>query len=229
MSATSARTVVVFAGGEALPPSAAAHIPQGAFVIAADSGLGQARALGCVVDVAVGDFDSAEPAHVAEAVASGVAIERHPTDKEATDLDLALERALLEVPESIIVAGGGGGRLDHLLANVLLLASPRFAAVNVRAVTGEGGLWVVRRSVTVIGEPGDYVTLLAVNGAAQGVHTRGLRYELSDDTLEGNSSRGVSNEFIGRQASIRVETGVLAVVVPFLRPPASQGDRRAWT
>ena len=45
------------------------------------------------------------------------------------------------------------------------------------------------------GEPGELVTLVAVNGPAEGVTTEGLAYPLRGETLEPGSSRGVSNVF----------------------------------
>ena len=63
--------------------------PADAFVIAADSGLEHAAALGLSVDVLVGDLDSASASAVRAAEAAGVRIERHAVDKEATDLELA--------------------------------------------------------------------------------------------------------------------------------------------
>ena len=85
--------VVVVSGGEPLDPQAALAVPAGAPVIAADSGLDSALALGLDVTVATGDFDSASPEAVAAAEASGVRIERHPAEKDATDLELALDTA----------------------------------------------------------------------------------------------------------------------------------------
>ena len=80
----------VFAGGDPPAPSVLDDLPEATVVIAADSGLHHAIALGCTVDVVVGDLDSADPAVVADVEARGAVIERHPVAKDATDLELAL-------------------------------------------------------------------------------------------------------------------------------------------
>ncbi len=85
--------VVVVSGGEPPDPRAASAVPLGAPVVAADSGLEHALALGLEVTVAVGDFDSASPEAVAVAEAAGTRVERHPHEKDATDLELALDVA----------------------------------------------------------------------------------------------------------------------------------------
>ncbi|MBM2824107.1 MAG: Thiamine diphosphokinase, partial [Thermoleophilia bacterium] len=78
--------IVVVAGGDPPDPESALAVPLGARVIAADSGLELALALGFEVEIAVGDFDSASPEAVARAEASGTRIDRHPAEKNATDL-----------------------------------------------------------------------------------------------------------------------------------------------
>ena len=83
-------------------------MPLGAPVIAADKGLEHALALGLDVTVAVGDFDSASPEAVAVAEAAGVRIERHPQEKDATDLELALDVALTMSPARILVLAADG-------------------------------------------------------------------------------------------------------------------------
>ena len=210
----SEQVVVVVAGGEPPPPEAVFGVPLGACVIAADRGLEHARALGLEVSVAVGDFDSASPEAVAEAEKAGVRIERHPAEKDATDLELALDAALEQRPERILVLAGDGGRLDHLLSLLLLLGSERYAGVQLDAYVGAARVHVVRGERTLEGDPGELVSLLALHGPAQGVQTEGLVYPLAGETLEPGSSRGVSNVFAERTARIRVEHGVLLTVRP---------------
>ena len=206
--------VVVVSGGNRPPSPAAAHVPTGAPVIAADRGLDYALALGLDVTVAVGDFDSVSAEALAAAEAAGVRIERHPAEKDATDLELALDTAIDMTPERILVLAGTGGRLDHELSALLLLASDRYAAVDVDALVGAGRVHVVRSSRELVGQKGELCTLLAANGPAVGVTTEGLQYPLRGETLEPGSSRGVSNVFEGEAARIEVEQGVLLAILP---------------
>src|SRR4051794_20102363 len=103
------RTALVFAGGDPPPPSAVDGLLPSDIVIPADSGLEHALALGCAVDLVVGDLDSVAPAALARATAAGTAIEQHPDDKDATDLELALDAARARGVERIVVIGGYGG------------------------------------------------------------------------------------------------------------------------
>jgi thiamine pyrophosphokinase len=207
-------TVMVVAGGD---PVELAHLPRldpGTIVIAADSGVDHAHALGLVVDLAVGDFDSVSPAGLARATAEGARVERHPAEKDATDLELALDAALTYEPARIHLLGGHGGRLDHLLANLLLLASDAYATVEVTAQMGAARVTVVRRSASLRGAVGDPVSLLAVHGLATGVSTSGLLYPLRAEDLLPGSPRGLSNELTHEQATVSLVRGVLVAIQP---------------
>jgi thiamine pyrophosphokinase len=217
--APTAPIVVVVTGGDR--PDAALveslDLPvDGRVVVAADSGVAHAVALGLTVDVAVGDFDSLDPVVLEAVEAAGARIERHPEEKDATDLELALDVALGLAPERIVVLGGHGGRLDHFLANVLALAAPSLAGVGVEALVGEAVVSVVRPGpgIRFGGRPGQLVTILPVHGPARGVCTEGLRYPLAAEDLDVGTSRGVSNELVADRAAVSLTGGVALVVRP---------------
>ncbi len=200
----------VVAGGEPPDPAQLGELAPPQLIVAADSGADVARSLGLIPDVIVGDFDSVTAAGAAAARER----RRFPTDKDATDLELALAEARDRGAESITVVGGAGGRLDHFLANVAALAGHDLASVRVDALMGSARLWVVRRRQTISGTPGELVTLLPYGGPATGVRTTGLRWALVGDTLRPGSTRGVSNVFIATEATVSVESGVLVAVRP---------------
>jgi thiamine pyrophosphokinase len=210
--APSATTALVFAGGD--PPSPEAGLPTADLVIAADSGLEHAQALGVAVDLVIGDLDSVAPGALDEAIAAGVAVERHPTAKDASDLELALDAALDRGVTAVHVLGIGGGRFDHFLANVLLLASPRYRSARVDARIGDAEVTVVRERVELVGAPGRLCSLLPLGGPAEGVVTEGLRYPLHRELLPPGTTRGVSNEFLDHLAAVSLDAGVLVAVVP---------------
>jgi len=209
---------IVFAGSGRVEPAVRARLPQPADVIAADSGLAVASALGLAVDHLVGDLDSVDPGAVEAAEAAGTTVERHPAEKDATDLELALDAALARGARRLVVVDGGGDRLDHLLGNVLLLASAAYADTDVEAFCGDAHIAVTRgggEAVAITGEPGSLVTLLPLGGAARGIVTDGLRYPLHAEDLAPGTTRGVSNELVRDAGSVRLADGTLLVVQPF--------------
>jgi thiamine pyrophosphokinase len=208
------RHVLVFAGGERNPPEALADLPRSALVVAADSGADHALAAGWPVDVLVGDLDSLQAGVVAALEAAGTEVRRFPVAKDATDLALALDAALGLGATAVTVVGGHGGRLDHLLANVALLAAEEYAGVDLDARMGPARLTVVRGRRRLAGRPGELLTLLPVGGAARGVTTEGLLYPLRAATLRPGTTWGVSNQFAGGTAAVSVAGGVLVAVAP---------------
>jgi thiamine pyrophosphokinase len=206
------QTVVVFAGGLGLP--AAVSLPAGATVIAADGGAELARELGLRVDLVVGDLDSISPATLELAERSGAGVERHPTSKDASDLELALVAALALEPARIVVVGGADGRLDHLFGELLLFAADAFSRVEVDAQLGAAAIHVVRGERVLAGTAGELISLFALHGPASGVVTEGLVYELRHEVLMPGSSRGLSNSFAAPRARVMVEGGIVLAVRP---------------
>jgi thiamine pyrophosphokinase len=199
-------------GGPAPNAADVGSLPLEAFVIAADSGVEHAAALGLNVDVLVGDLDSASPESVRAAEAAGVRIERHPAAKDATDLELALDYALAAGATRVtVVSGGGGERLDHHLAELVLLASQRFAPLRIDARIGNARAVAIHAGddVSLSGAPGAALTLLALGGPARGVTTTGVRWPLTAETLEPGSTRGVSNEIVSSPVRVQLAGGSL--------------------
>ena len=202
--------VIVVASGDG--PSV--DVPPASTVVAADGGLDRAVALGLDVDVVIGDLDSVSPGGLAAAEAAGAKVVRHPAEKDATDLELALDEAASLGARRVLVVASAGGRLDHLLAALLLLGSERFAQLQVDALVGDALVHVVRGERALTGTTGELVSLLALGGPAVGVTTRGLQYPLADETLEPGSTRGVSNLFAAPEAAVRASEGVLLAIRP---------------
>lgn len=226
MGALPCRTAVVVTGGDAPDPSVTDRLPLDATVIAADSGLDHALALGLSVDRVIGDLDSVSPAGLRAAERAGLVIERHPAAKDATDLELALDAAA-RIADRIVLVGGSAGRLDHLLGTAMLLGSPAYAQADVVAYLGPATIHVVRSlavrsaacgaepaGTVLTGVPDELLTLLPLYGPAHGVVTSGLKYPLHSETLYPGSTRGVSNEFVETTAEVRLSEGVLLAVQP---------------
>ncbi len=208
-------TVLIFAGGDSPAASLADDLPESDLVIAADSGYDLAVSEGYRVDVLIGDMDSIS----ADSIPRHVIVEKHPVDKDATDLELALSRVMVERPARVVVVGGAGGRVDHELAIAALLTSERWlTADEIDWVTDRGWSHVVRGHRIIHGDVGSTISLIPMGGAALGVTTKGLRWNLTGATLDHGTTHGVSNEFTGPVADITVNRGCLLAIVPAVAP-----------
>jgi thiamine pyrophosphokinase len=206
--------VVVVASG-AIEPADAAWLDTADLVIAADGGASSLERMGRAPDRLVGDLDSTDADLVERLRDRGVTIDRHPTDKDASDTELALEAAVAAGATELVLLGAlGGQRLDHELANLLLLADAAFAEVDLRLVRGTTTARVLHGGsvLDLDGAPGAIVSLLPLADDAVGVTTDGLRWPLADATLHAGRSRGLSNEVVAVPASVRLREGTLLVV-----------------
>ena len=209
--------VVVVSGGAEPDVRVARHLGVVDLVIAADSGLSHAASLGLFVTTAIGDFDSVSAEVLAQAEARGVEIVPYPVNKDATDLELALELAVARGATHItMVSGGPGERLDHFLGEISVLTALFLSACQVVGFFGCTRVSVIRAAfpLTVSGAPGDLITLLPVTAEATGVTTIGLQYPLSNATLHAWRTRGVSNVLLGESAVVSLTEGVLLCVQP---------------
>ncbi len=209
--------VVVAGGNVRVGDRVRRELSRADFVIAADRGLEKCVELHVVPDLVVGDFDSVNIAILDMARDRGWPIETHPVDKDATDGEIALRRALDRGASSVSILGAldGEDRLDHGFANLLLLVLPETERVHVRLVDEyrEASLLRARGVVELRGVRGDVVSLLPLTEPANGVTTWGLKYDLLGVPLHMGSTRGLSNELVWPHAQVQLADGLLLVVL----------------
>lgn len=208
--------ILIFANGERadgpMTQRALAAAPD-ARIVAADGGARVAQSFGLPVHVVIGDMDSLEAAELSALAEQGAAVHRYPEEKDETDLELALKWAAAQGAGWIRILGAVGNRLDQTLSNVYLLALPELQGRDVRLVAGRQETWLLRPGAWPIsGAAGDTISLIPLNGAAQGVRTGGLYYPLRGETLAFGPARGISNVMQADRALVEVQEGFLLVI-----------------
>jgi thiamine pyrophosphokinase len=208
-----AKRAVLFANG--VMPQAALILPclrPDDFFIAVDGGLRHLRNLYKTPDLLIGDLDSATTAEVEGASMQGIEVRRYKSDKDETDLELALLAAIEKGFDEILIIAALGGRLDHTLGNLNLLTHPLLAGVKVTIEDGSEEIFIIRDSAEISGSPGDVVSLIAMQGKVIGVETRELKYPLRHETLYQEKGRGISNVMLGDRAGVSIESGLLLCI-----------------
>lgn len=181
--------------------------------IAANGGAHHLAALGLAPNVIVGDLDSIDPALIAQFRANGAVLERYPAAKDATDLELALARAVQDGATDVLLVGVVGGRLDQTCANLLILARQDWP-IPLAIAEGDQLAQVLRgaESMILTGPEGSLVSALALSEEVTGVTYRGLAYPLENARLRLGSTRGVSNLLLSSPAQISITSGILLVI-----------------
>jgi thiamine pyrophosphokinase len=210
------QSAVIFAHGAFQPPRLGRPwFPDGGMLIAADGGAEHCLSLGWTPDVLIGDFDSIAPERVEALAAQGVEIIRHPVDKDATDLELAIELAIDRGAGDLIILGAVGDRWDQSLASFMLLEHYAQATTSIRLIDGIQEAFLIHADETgvVTGQEGDTVSLIPLLGDAESITTDNLAYPLTDGRLRFGSTRGVSNVLLSDHAHVLLGDGVLVCIV----------------
>lgn len=135
----------------------------------------------------------------------------HSPDKDKSDAELAVEHALEQGCEQVILVAAIGGRLDHTLGNVALVASyPGRIAI----LDGTSTLVAVDKSEKCIlhGQIGTLVSLIPYGSGPFTVRTKGLKYSLGDESLH-SATHGLSNELSQTESCVCVSNGILLVYI----------------
>jgi thiamine pyrophosphokinase len=182
-------------------------------VIAADRGLHLCLEAGRIPDVCVGDFDSVDEARLDEAGSAGARIVRYPAEKDASDLDLALEEARAIGAGRVTFTAAYSARIDHTLAalgTLLRSADLRGSAdepsISMYALEAGG------ERLSLEAQPGTTISVFALGGCAT-VTLEGVRYPLSGHVLDPLSSLGLSNVATAGEQVVTVLDGQILVTV----------------
>lgn len=183
------------------------HPTKDDYVIAADAGYTYVNQLSVNADLVVGDFDSLgkRPDHPN--------IVEHPSEKDDTDMMLAIKEGLKRGYRTFVLYGGLGGQLDHTYANIQALA---YLAEHDAAgyLLGDGlAITAIKNNRMHFDSNQKGMVSIFCNGKdAHGVNLKGLKFELTDALLTASMPLGVRNEFIGNNSEISVIDGVLVIM-----------------
>ena len=205
--------IIIFANGE-LPDLEKARLllHPNDYIICADGGTRHSLAMGLTPNLVIGDMDSIERGQWLGLEKEGVSIELFPRDKNETDLELAINRAIELGPKQLLIMGALGGRLDQALGNIALLGDIRLSALDTRLDDGVEEIFICRDQAQVHGRSGDIVSLIPWGNPVHGIQTQDLKWPLQNEALYPDKTRGISNEMTSQTASISIESGLLLLI-----------------
>lgn len=211
------QTILIVSGGSIEDDFACGLIADNHYgmVIACDSGMEFFRRNGLYPDLIVGDFDSAEESSVRYfKERPEVLVEQFPAEKDWTDTELAVRRAMELEPVHIDLVGATGSRLDHVLGNLQLLHMGLQHGVEIFLLDAHNRVRLIDHSL-MIGQDeqyGDWISLIPYNCTVHHLTLRGMKYPLADASLAPGVTLGISNEITEPQAEIDFSEGMLFVI-----------------
>ncbi len=195
-------------------PNLNALVEQADLIIAADGGANHCEDLGITPDILLGDLDSINPSILATYESKGITIHRHPKQKDATDLELALDLATHQGAQTIWLVAALGGRWDMSLANIMLAANSKYQGLEVFLLDQDCSTRILHpgKTHTMSGLPGQRVSLLPLKGDVEGVTLTGFEYPLNHHFIPFGSTLGISNIIKTNQATEQHSAGTLLCV-----------------
>ena len=199
----------------------AVNVGEQDLVIAVDGGVNYCGVLEIEPDIILGDFDSVNDAQreaiikLKEEIPERVVVLK--PEKDDTDMLAALKLGLEKGYDYFLIYGATGGRLEHTLANIqCLLFLKEHDAVGY-LMDGSGMIFVMKNEEVKLRDNLEgYFSLFCLGKEAKGVTIKGMKYELEDYTMTNAFPIGVSNEFVGKEASVSVRDGELVGIVNYV-------------
>ncbi len=184
----------------------------GDMVISADGGTVNALKLGLDINIATGDMDSIDSEIKHKLMASRVKFIVEQPEKDYTDTHLALREAVRKGAKRIIILAAIGNRVDHSLANLLLLADPFLAGTDISIITETEQIFATTQALWVKGKKGNRISLFSLTPYTLFTETKGLKYGLKNEKLVFSPIRGISNEFVQDEAFLGIKQGMLLII-----------------
>ncbi|AIQ36166.1 thiamine pyrophosphokinase [Paenibacillus sp. FSL R5-0345] len=208
----SSKRVVIFAGGE-LSPDYFDLLDEDDFIIGADQGALFLISHGYTPDIAVGDFDSVSPEALQDIEnLSKKTVTCDAVNKDLTDSEMALDIAIDQQPDSILLLGVTGTRIDHSLASIQMMTRALQRQINCYVMDTHNYI-TLTGSQAVINDLGyTYVSLLPLTPEVSGITIEGFQYPLTDATLKLGQSLGVSNKLISSSGTVSIRSGLLLII-----------------
>ncbi len=202
------KTVAVVGGGR-LSKQFLPEIIKSNYVIGVDRGAYWLITNGITPNIAIGDFDSVSLKELEEIKKRVKMVKKYPSEKDATDMELAIDHAILLKPQHVTIYGSIGTRLDHTIGNIHLLERLHGVGVirdqsnEVRIATSR---LTLRKEVRY-----PYVSVLPISETIE-VSLTGFLYDVSHALIRRGQTLGISNEIRGDEATIEVHNGKALVI-----------------
>lgn len=184
--------------------------------IGADRGALHLLRQGIIPMEAVGDFDSVTNEEYEEIRTQVKKMDAFQAEKNETDTELAIERALSYHPTKVILTGVTGGRLDHMLSALQLLyrVQTAYQEITFKICNNQNELMILL--------PGEYrilpykqlqyVSFFSFHEPVSALTLRGFKYDTTKERLESGMTMFTSNELLEQEGSISFPDGICLMV-----------------
>lgn len=209
--------VIICAGGPSGEiPDLSVYNIEGTIFIGVDRGAIHLLDKGIVPNEAVGDFDSVSKEEFSRIQEVVKRVDSFQSEKDETDTELAVGRAIAYHPKEVILTGVTGGRLDHFESALHLLYRMQMdhkeTSFVIRNATNELSLLHpgVHRVKRIVQFP--YISFFPFGSTVEGLTLTGFKYETVNARMEMGMTKFTSNEPISEVCTISFRQGICLMV-----------------
>ena len=181
-------------------------------VICADGGAAHAYNANITPDYLIGDFDSIDKDTFEFYKNKNVKIEKYKREKDYTDTELCINKAIDIGCSYIVIACASGDRIDHTIANIFLLEYIFNKGAEGMLITKGAFIYCLKDTININGNPNDIISVIPYNGDIEGLNSTGLKYSMKNLNLKFGKTIGISNEMIEHTANISIKKGRALVI-----------------
>ena len=183
------------------------------YVICADGGLNKAESLNIVPNIIIGDFDSVNQKTLKRYIDKNIEIIKYSSEKNYTDMELAIDYAVEKGFKDIILIGASGTRLDHTAANIILIEKYYKQAINIKIIDNNNLIQIVANNMTIPFRENYYVSIIPLSERIEGLTLEGFKYPLDNVIVERGSTLCISNEICENSGVIKLNKGSALVFI----------------
>lgn len=205
--------IALFGSGDMLNKEIVKNMIKDAdYTICADGGVKHLLQCDLVPDMVVGDLDSINEKNLKIINDNNVKIQKFPTDKDYTDMELAVEHAIELGAKDIVLGGVIGTRMDHSMGNIMMLSSISNKGVKATIFDNHNEITILKDEKRKFEKTHEYISILPLTNDGAIVSSQGLKYEVNNREFRYAALLGVSNEIVKDTCMITVHKGMCAIL-----------------
>ncbi len=180
-------------------------------IIAADGGIKHLEVLNICPDLIMGDFDSIDSIDKYKQIFTESKVEQFPVDKDFTDSELAITKAIDMGASKITMIAVTGKRLDHTLANIMLLRKLALCGIDAMIVDENNKIRYADSSIKIDVEIGSNLSIIPISDKVTGLTLKGLKYTLENGIINKSDTIGISNVCVDKSVQILFDLGEILI------------------
>ncbi len=134
-------------------------------------------------------------------------------EKDETDMETAVNYLLANEIKNMHFYGVLGGRIDHVLANLGIMAKCVQNGINVVAYCNDCDIYMTSDSLKLAVVENSLISLSPFTDTVHIISLEGVKWELFDCDIYKISSRTISNVAVKKQIQLNVDFGIVMVIV----------------